>query len=64
MLALPVEGYGAAPLLRGLGSVALPAVSGASLVMSAPLALTAGSLAYGIYDSFTGDHRPAPLTPE
>lgn len=62
VLALPVGEYGAASLLRGLGSVALPSLSIPSAAVG-PFAIL-GGIAGAAYDQYTGDHRPAPSTPE
>ena len=65
-MALPKYGYGAAQLLKGLGSVSLPSISipsASAHAMAAPVALTLAGPAYGAYETLTGKHHQIQLTP-
>lgn len=65
-MALPMYGYGAAQLLKGLGSVSLPSISipsASALAMAAPVALALAGPAYGAYETLTGKHHQIQSTP-
>lgn len=67
VMALPMYGYGAAQLLKGLGSVSLPSISipsASAHAMAAPVALTLAGPAYGAYETLTGKHHQIQSTPQ
>ena len=64
VMALPMYGYGATQLLEGLGSVSLPSISGSSLAMASPVALTLAGPAYGAYEHLTGKYPRIQVTPQ
>lgn len=64
VMALPVAGYGIAQLLEGLGSISLPSISASAAAMAAPVALTLAGPAYGLYETITGQHHQANITPQ
>lgn len=69
VMALPVAGYGIAQLLEGLGSmsppsISLPSISAPAAAMAAPVALTLAGPAYGLYETITGQHHQANITPQ
>ena len=67
VMALPMYGYGAAQLLKGLGSVSLPSISipsASAHAMAAPVALTLAGPAYGAYETLTGKYHQIQSTPQ
>lgn len=64
VMALPIAGYGISQVLQGLGSAALPTVSGSAAAMTAPVALTLAGPAYGLYELATGQSPQVQVSPQ